>query len=209
MARLRRIASALLPILAFCLYLVLAARDAEQTSSSREEVLFAANIRVSKPMPPALLVPAAKTELAPAVVAPLPIAPGESPDTKAESLRENEATTEKTTAKAIPSRRKVWAVVTAYCPCSRCCGAWADGRTSLGLSAWKPGIAADPRAIPYGTRVYVEGYGEAVVDDTGGILRRTWRRKGQIHLDVRMTYHWEARQWGRREMWVEIIEEKD
>lgn len=116
--------------------------------------------------------------------------------------------TTSTPAESKPERkyREVWATVTAYCPCARCCGRSADGRTSLGLSAWRPGIAADPAAVPYGTEVYIEGYGLAVVDDTGGAMRRAWRRKGTIHLDVRMTYHYEARQWGQKVMKVKIYE---
>ena len=31
-----------------------------------------------------------------------------------------------------------WAVVTAYCPCSKCCGYATPGRTSTGSSAWRP-----------------------------------------------------------------------
>ncbi len=97
-----------------------------------------------------------------------------------------------------------WAVVTAYCPCSKCCGYATPGRTSTGKSAWKPGIAADPRAIPYGTEIYVKGYGRRVVDDTGGAMRHSWRRKGVLHLDIRMTYHYQAVKWGRKMMKVRI-----
>lgn len=100
--------------------------------------------------------------------------------------------------------REMWATVTAYCPCSRCCGARARGRTSLGGSAWLPGIAADPRALPYGTAVYVPGYGEHTVDDTGGAMRESWRNHGRLHLDIRMKTHYEARQWGRRTMKVRV-----
>ncbi len=97
-----------------------------------------------------------------------------------------------------------WAVVTAYCPCSKCCGYATPGRTSIGKSAWKPGIAADPRAIPYGTEIYVKGYGRQIVDDTGGAMRHSWRRKGVLHLDIRMTYHYQAVKWGRKMMKVRI-----
>ena len=97
-----------------------------------------------------------------------------------------------------------WAVVTAYCPCSKCCGYATPGRTSTGRSAWKPGIAADPRALPYGTEIYVKGYGRRRVDDTGGAMRRSWRRKGVLHLDIRMTYHYQAVRWGRKMMKVRI-----
>ena len=118
-----------------------------------------------------------------------------------------------TTTKKKPAKKKKnyverWALVTAYCPCSKCCGYATPGRTSIGKSAWKPGIAADPRAIAYGTEVYVKGYGRKKVDDTGGAMRRSWRRKGVLHLDIRMTYHYQAVKWGRRMMKVRIYNKK-
>ncbi len=100
--------------------------------------------------------------------------------------------------------RDVWAMVTAYCPCRRCCGRFSNGRTSIGVSAWKPGIAADPKALSYGTKIDVPGYGIAYVDDTGIAMRRSWRSNGMLHLDLRMTYHWQAREWGTQIMQVRI-----
>jgi len=101
---------------------------------------------------------------------------------------------------------EVWAVVTAYCPCRKCCGRHANGRTSTGTSAWLRGIAADPRIIPYNSRIFVEGYGSSRVDDTGGAMRRSWRRSGMIHVDLRMTYHYQARRWGRKIMKIRIYD---
>ncbi|MBN2713507.1 MAG: 3D domain-containing protein, partial [Planctomycetes bacterium] len=90
-----------------------------------------------------------------------------------------------------------------------CCGSHANGRTSTGTSAWTRGLAADPSAIPYGTYVFVPGYGYASVDDTGGAMRRVWRTKGMIHIDLRMNYHWQARQWGRKVLKVKVYDLKD
>lgn len=100
--------------------------------------------------------------------------------------------------------RDVWAIVTAYCPCTRCCGRNARGRTSIGNTAWLPGIAADPNAVSYGTRVEIPEYGTYLIDDTGGAMRRNWRVRGQLHLDVRLKYHYEARSWGKKLMKVKI-----
>jgi len=97
--------------------------------------------------------------------------------------------------------RRVSATVTAYCPCRRCCGKESDGVTSTGTSAWRRGAATDPRAIPYGSVVDVPGYGKTTVDDTGGAMRQGWRR-GRIVIDVRTTYHWQARKWGRKKLTV-------
>lgn len=102
--------------------------------------------------------------------------------------------------------REAFATVTAYCPCERCCGPMAAGITSLGKNAWSRGLAADPRCLSYGTRVYVPGYGVSVVDDTGGAMRRSWRRRGRMHIDIRLAYHWQARQWGRRFLVVRVYE---
>lgn len=105
-----------------------------------------------------------------------------------------------------PKYKNVWAMVTAYCPCRRCCGRHANGRTATGSSAWRRGAAADPAAIPYGTRIFVEGYGYVRIDDTGGRMRRVWRQRGLLQIDIRMTYHWQARQWGRKFMRVRIYD---
>ena len=48
--------------------------------------------------------------------------------------------------------KTVRAKVTAYEPGRRSCGKYANGKTSIGQNAWiMDGVAADPRAIPYGT----------------------------------------------------------
>jgi len=103
-----------------------------------------------------------------------------------------------------PEARVLTARATAYCPCKRCCGRFADGRTSLGTSAWRRGIASDPTVIPYGARVTVPGYGTAEVDDTGPAMRRSWHGQGRVHIDVRFLYHWQARQWGTRTVTIRV-----
>ena len=45
------------------------------------------------------------------------------------------------------------------------------GITASGTKA-RPGVVAvDPSVIPLGTRLYVEGYGFAVAEDTGGAIK--------------------------------------
>ncbi|WP_461203279.1 3D domain-containing protein [Enterococcus sp. N342-3-1-2] len=60
-------------------------------------------------------------------------------------------------------------------------------------------VAVDPSVIPLGTRLYVEGYGEAIASDTGGAI------KGNI-IDVHFPTNSQAEQWGRRTVKVTILD---
>lgn len=57
-------------------------------------------------------------------------------------------------------------------------------------------IAVDPSVIPLGSRVYVEGYGEAIAWDTGGAIQ------GNI-IDLNMSTG-DAIQWGRRNVTITV-----
>jgi len=46
-----------------------------------------------------------------------------------------------------------------------------SSRTSTGLKIGHGVVAVDPRFIPLGTRLYIEGYGYAVAGDTGGAIK--------------------------------------
>lgn len=60
-------------------------------------------------------------------------------------------------------------------------------------------IAVDPKVIPLGTKLWVEGYGFGVAQDTGGLI------KGNI-IDLFMETEKECLHWGRRYVKVYIIE---
>lgn len=60
-------------------------------------------------------------------------------------------------------------------------------------------IAVDPSVIPLGSKVYVEGYGEAIASDTGGAI------KGN-RIDVNFATVDEALQFGRQTVKVTVLE---
>ena len=73
------------------------------------------------------------------------------------------------------------------------------GVTSIGWQA-KPGIiAVDPNVIPYGTRLYVPGYGFGIAGDTGGAI------VGH-RIDLFYDTEQEAMRWGRRNLPMYILE---
>lgn len=121
-------------------------------------------------------------------------------------LPEHRVTEEIRTTNPLDKNHTFWktilAKVTAYTPDFRSCGRFADGRTSIGHNAWNmDGVAADPRAVPYGTLIYIPGVGYKEVDDTGSAMKKSWSR-GIYHFDLRMAYNWNARRWGVK--WLRV-----
>lgn len=98
-----------------------------------------------------------------------------------------------------PGKRVLQMIATAYDPGPGSCGASADGRTATGHIAQKGVCAVDPRVIPLGTKLWIDGYGYALACDTGGAI------KGN-RIDVCFNTRWEALRWGRRVVTVYIIE---
>ena len=88
--------------------------------------------------------------------------------------------------------------VSAYCPCSKCCGDFADGVTANGYVI-QPGdkLIAAPAAYAFGTTMTIPGYGTAVVRDRGGAI------KGN-KIDLLFGSHQEALEWGRQFLEVTI-----
>lgn len=71
-------------------------------------------------------------------------------------------------------------------------------RTATGTRAVRGVVAVDPRVIPLGTKLYIEGYGYAVAADTGSAI------KGNI-IDLCMTTRKECKKWGRKKVKVYIL----
>ena len=94
--------------------------------------------------------------------------------------------------------------VTAYCPCSICCGRWAlvpdERRTFADGSRFDRHArvaAVDTAVIPFGSTLEIPGYGRAVAHDRGGAIRGN-------HIDLLFSMHVEARAWGVQDLDVEV-----
>lgn len=107
-----------------------------------------------------------------------------------------------------PVKRKM--TVTGYCNCGKCCG-WNRnwllrpvyssgpnkgktkqvGLTASGSQAGYGTIAADTSLYPFGTVMYVEGYGYGRVEDRGGAIKGS-------KLDLHFPSHKKALKWGRQ-----------
>ncbi|MGF9964040.1 SH3 domain-containing protein [Bacillus rhizoplanae] len=60
-------------------------------------------------------------------------------------------------------------------------------------------VAVDPKVIPLGSKIWVEGYGEAIAGDTGGAI------KGK-RIDVLVGSDSAANKWGRKSVKVKILD---
>ena len=87
--------------------------------------------------------------------------------------------------------------LTAYCGCAKCCGK-TDGITATGTKATQGRtIAVDPRVIPYGTKVVING-NTYIAEDCGGAI------KGN-RIDIYFDSHNEALQFGVKYADVHIV----
>ena len=87
--------------------------------------------------------------------------------------------------------------VTAYCPCSRCCGKFSDGITASGYRI-QPGdkFCAAPESFQFGTMLDVPGYGIVPVLDRGGVITAG-------RLDLYFDTHQAALKWGIKYLLIE------
>jgi 3D (Asp-Asp-Asp) domain-containing protein len=107
-------------------------------------------------------------------------------------------------------------VATGYCACGACCGwrrTWygkpvhaygpregqpkSVGITASGKRARFGTIAADTARYPFGTIVYIEGYGWGRVEDRGSNI------KGD-RMDLYFPTHREAKEWGRQAVVAQV-----
>lgn len=107
-------------------------------------------------------------------------------------------------------------VTTGYCKCGKCCG-WRRnwylkpvyssgpqegkhkkvGVTASGTKAKRGTIAADASRYPFGTIMYIPGYGYGRVEDRGGAIK-------EDHIDLFFRTHRKAMKWGKQTKSVTI-----
>lgn len=86
---------------------------------------------------------------------------------------------------------------TAYCPCYGCSEGWGRNTSTGALATANHTIAVDPRVIPYGSRVMINGVIYTAEDRGGGV-------KGN-HIDIYFNSHNETRQYGMRRVEVFLV----
>ncbi len=93
--------------------------------------------------------------------------------------------------------RVMTVTATAYCACARCCGK-SDGITATGTHA-KQGrtIAVDPRMIPLGSKVQINGH-TYIAEDVGGGIKSN-------RIDIFFNNHYDALVFGRRTMTIKVF----
>lgn len=102
-------------------------------------------------------------------------------------------------APAAESGREMTVTATAYTAyCAGCSGTTYTG-IDLRANPNQKVIAVDPSVIPLGSRVWVEGYGEAIAGDIGGAI------KGNI-IDVFLENKQDAYNWGRKTVKIKILD---
>lgn len=91
---------------------------------------------------------------------------------------------------------KINAIVTAYCPCIKCCDK-TDGITASQVPAVQGRTLAAPKTYPFGTKIIIDGV-EYIVEDRGGAIKDN-------KFDMFFYSHQEAKKYGVNKTTVEII----
>lgn len=87
---------------------------------------------------------------------------------------------------------------TAYCPCIACSEEWGNNTATGAVATEGKTIAVDPKVIPYGTRVIINGH-TYIAEDCGGAI------KGNM-VDIYFDTHAETVKFGRQQVEVFVKE---
>ncbi|WP_421662942.1 LysM peptidoglycan-binding domain-containing protein [Lysinibacillus telephonicus] len=163
------------------------------TQSTPKTAAPAANNEISQEEAPKATAPAKSNETS-EKVAPKATTPAES------NKAAQESTSEATAPAASSTGSKVITVeATAYtASCEGCSGITSTG-INLKENPDAKVISVDPSVIPLGSKVYVEGYGEAIAGDTGGSI------KGN-KIDVFIPSKQDAADFGVKQLKVTILD---
>jgi 3D (Asp-Asp-Asp) domain-containing protein len=97
------------------------------------------------------------------------------------------------------TRSKVLTMVaTGYDGCYACNYPYYGQPSYIGLPLARGIVAVDPNVIPMGTKLYIEGYGEAIAADQGNAI------KGN-RIDLYFDTHQQALNWGMKTVKVTIL----
>lgn len=119
---------------------------------------------------------------------------------KTQTVKKQTANTKVSTSQTAPQSagKTLTVTATAYTPyCAGCSGITATGINVKANPNMKV-IAVDPRVIPLGSKVWVEGYGTAIAGDTGGAI------KGH-KIDLLMPNNSQANSWGVRTVTIKVL----
>lgn len=96
----------------------------------------------------------------------------------------------KTVSSNITKTKKMTVVATAYCPCDKCSDGYGRATATGKTATAGRTIAVDPKIIPYGSKVTINGNTYIAEDCGGGI-------KG-AKVDIFFDTHAETLKWGKR-----------
>ncbi|MCM3086542.1 LysM peptidoglycan-binding domain-containing protein [Bhargavaea ginsengi] len=126
------------------------------------------------------------------------IHPGQALKVSGKAVQASASNTASASKPAPSAARELSVRATAYTAyCNGCSGVTATG-INLRANPNQKVIAVDPKVIPLGTEVWVEGYGEAIAGDTGGAI------KGN-RIDVFIPNKSRALQWGSKTVKVKVL----
>ncbi|GMV37301.1 MAG: hypothetical protein AMXMBFR61_18090 [Fimbriimonadales bacterium] len=105
----------------------------------------------------------------------------------------------KTSRGSFSGRKVLTMNATGYDPGPASCGKYATGYTATGIKAEYGVVAVDPKVIPLGTRLYVEGYGYAIAADVGA-------KVDGYDIDLCFPTYRQAKAFGRKKVKVHILD---
>jgi len=103
----------------------------------------------------------------------------------------------KTSVTASSTPGWIWANVSAYCACMKCCGK-TNGITASGAKAKANHTIAAPSTYKFGTKIEIAGMGVYTVEDRGGAITGN-------KLDIYFNSHSEALKFGRKQLQIRVV----